>query len=95
MIKGIVKNVTDYGAFVDLGWSGWAFAHVTDISWSRIKHPEEKLTAGQEISVKILKYDPETGRVNLGMKQLEENPWESAFEKFAESSVSQGSCLCL
>jgi small subunit ribosomal protein S1 len=73
-VKGIVKNLTDYGAFVDLGGVD-GLLHITDMSWKRIKHPSEIVNVGDEISVKILKYDRERNRVSLGLKQLGEDPW--------------------
>lgn len=74
-IKGIVKNLTDYGAFVDLGGID-GLLHITDMSWKRIKHPSEVLNVGDEIDVKVLKYDAEKKRISLGMKQLGDDPWE-------------------
>lgn len=73
-IKGIVKNLTDYGAFIDLGGVD-GLLHITDISWKRVKHPSEILNVGDEIVVKILRFDRERNRVSLGMKQLGEDPW--------------------
>ena len=70
-VKGIVKNLTDYGAFVDLGGVD-GLLHITDMAWKRIKHPSEIVEVGQEISVKILKFDRERNRVSLGLKQLGE-----------------------
>ncbi|BBB28845.1 30S ribosomal protein S1 [Neptunomonas japonica] len=74
-LKGIVKNLTDYGAFIDLGGVD-GLLHITDIAWKRVKHPSEVLTVGDEINVKVLKYDPERTRVSLGIKQLMADPWE-------------------
>ena len=73
-VKGIVKNLTDYGAFVDLGGVD-GLLHITDMAWKRIKHPSEIVEVGQEIDVKILKFDRERNRVSLGLKQLGEDPW--------------------
>ncbi len=73
-IKGVVKNLTDYGAFVDLGGVD-GLLHITDMAWSRIKHPSEIVTVGQEITVKVLKFDRDRNRVSLGLKQLGEDPW--------------------
>ena len=81
IIEGIIKNVTDYGAFVDLGEVD-GLLHVTDISWKRINHPSEALTIGQKVKVQIIKFNQETQRISLGMKQLEEDPWEMAKDKF-------------
>ncbi len=74
VLDGIVKNITDYGAFVDLG-SVDGLLHVTDISWSRINHPSEVLQMGQKIKVMVIKFNEETKRISLGMKQLDQNPW--------------------
>ncbi|WP_028469739.1 30S ribosomal protein S1 [Neptunomonas japonica] len=74
-LTGIVKNLTDYGAFIDLGGVD-GLLHITDIAWKRVKHPSEVLTVGDEINVKVLKYDPERTRVSLGIKQLMADPWE-------------------
>lgn len=80
-MEGIVKNITDYGAFIDLG-SIDGLLHVTDISWSRINHPSEVLSIGQKIEVMIIKYNEDTKRISLGMKQLEDNPWKGIEEKY-------------
>jgi small subunit ribosomal protein S1 len=80
--KGIVKNLTDYGAFIDLGGID-GLLHITDISWKRIKHPSEMLNVGDEIDVKVLRYDQERKRVSLGMKQLAADPWTTAIENYA------------
>ncbi len=74
VVKGIVKNITDYGAFVDLGGID-GLLHITDLAWRRVKHPSEILTVGDEIEAKVLKFDQEKNRVSLGMKQLGEDPW--------------------
>lgn len=73
-VLGVVKNLTDYGAFIDLGGID-GLLHVTDMSWKRVKHPNELLKIGDEIKVKVIKFDKEKGRVSLGMKQLGEDPW--------------------
>ena len=73
-VKGVVKNLTDYGAFVDLGGVD-GLLHITDMSWKRIKHPSEMINVGDEIDVKVLKFDRERNRVSLGMKQMGEDPW--------------------
>ncbi len=73
-VKGLVKNITDYGAFVDLGGVD-GLLHITDMAWSRVRHPSEMLKVGDEINVKILKFDREKNRVSLGMKQLGDDPW--------------------
>ena len=85
-IKGIVKNLTDYGAFVDLGGVD-GLLHITDMSWKRIKHPSEIVNVGDEIDVKVLKYDRERNRVSLGLKQLGEDPWVSIKARYPENTV--------
>jgi small subunit ribosomal protein S1 len=89
VLKGTVKNITDYGAFVDLG-SVDGLLHVTDISWSRINHPSEMLNFGQEIDVMVIKYNEDTKRISLGMKQLDANPWESIKDEFPVGKVMKG-----
>jgi small subunit ribosomal protein S1 len=74
VVKGIVKNITDYGAFVDLGGID-GLLHITDLAWRRVKHPSEVLTVGEEVEAKILKFDQEKNRVSLGIKQLGDDPW--------------------
>tara|TARA_X000000368_G_scaffold31956_1_gene23681 strand:- start:7694 stop:9376 length:1683 start_codon:yes stop_codon:yes gene_type:complete len=81
VIKGTVKNLTDYGAFVDLGGID-GLLHITDISWSRINHPSEAIKIGQELDVKVIKYDKEDNKVSLGVKQLVEDPWIGIESKF-------------
>ena len=81
VVKGIVKNLTDYGAFVDLGGID-GLLHITDISWSRINHPSEAIKIGQELDVKVIKYDSEEKKVSLGIKQLIEDPWIGIEGKF-------------
>jgi len=81
VVTGTVKNVTDYGVFVDLGGLD-GLLHVTDISWGRVKHPAEVVQAGQQVQVKILKFDREKMRVSLGMKQLMPDPWETVPSRF-------------
>ena len=81
ILEGIIKNITDYGAFVDLGEVD-GLLHVTDISWKRISHPSEALSIGQKVKVQVIKFNPETQRISLGMKQLDEDPWEVAQSKY-------------
>lgn len=81
ILSGIVKNITDYGAFVDLGGID-GLLHVTDISYKRINHPSEALSVGQTVDVMVIRYNDDTGRVSLGMKQLESDPWEGAENKY-------------
>ncbi len=80
-LTGIVKNLTDYGAFIDLGGID-GLLHITDISWKRIRHPSEILKLGDEIKVKVLKYDREKGRVSLGLKQLVDDPWRDISRRY-------------
>jgi small subunit ribosomal protein S1 len=89
VIKGIVKNLTDYGAFVDLGGVD-GLLHITDMSWKRVKHPSEIVTVGQEIEVKVLKFDRERQRVSLGLKQLGADPWTDVAARFPVGSVIEG-----
>lgn len=84
-VKGIVKNLTDYGAFVDLGGVD-GLLHITDMSWKRIKHPSEIVNVGDEIDVKVLKYDRERNRVSLGLKQLGEDPWVAIKNRYPENT---------
>ncbi|MBC81375.1 MAG: 30S ribosomal protein S1 [Gammaproteobacteria bacterium] len=84
-VKGIVKNLTDYGAFVDLGGVD-GLLHITDMAWKRIKHPGEIVAVGDEISVKVLKFDRERNRVSLGLKQLGEDPWVAITQRYPEST---------
>ena len=81
VLPGVVKNITDYGAFVDLGGVD-GLLHVTDISWKRINHPTEALTIGQQVQVQVIRFNPETQRISLGMKQLEADPWEGVAAKY-------------
>jgi small subunit ribosomal protein S1 len=84
-LKGIVKNLTDYGAFVDLGGVD-GLLHITDMSWKRIKHPSEIVAVGEEIDVKVLKFDRERNRVSLGLKQLGEDPWVAITRRYPEGA---------
>jgi small subunit ribosomal protein S1 len=81
VLDGVVKNITDYGAFVDLGGVD-GLLHVTDISWKRINHPTESLSIGQQVKVQVIRFNPETQRISLGMKQLEADPWEGVASKY-------------
>ena len=81
VLQGVVKNITDYGAFVDLGGVD-GLLHVTDIAWKRINHPSEALTVGQTVDVQVIRFNQETQRISLGMKQLMSDPWEAASEKY-------------
>ena len=84
-VKGIVKNLTDYGAFVDLGGVD-GLLHITDMAWKRIKHPSEIVEVGDEIDVKVLKFDRERNRVSLGLKQLGEDPWVAITNRYPEGA---------
>ena len=84
-VKGVVKNLTDYGAFVDLGGVD-GLLHITDMAWKRIKHPSEVVEVGQEMDVKVLKFDRERNRVSLGLKQLGEDPWVEITNRYPEGS---------
>jgi small subunit ribosomal protein S1 len=84
-IKGIVKNLTDYGAFVDLGGID-GLLHITDMAWKRVKHPSEVVEIGDEISVKVLKFDREKQRVSLGLKQMGDDPWVNLSRRYPEST---------
>ena len=81
IIEGIVKNITDYGAFIDLGGVD-GLLHVTDIAWHRVNHPSEALTVGQAVKVQIIRFNAETQRISLGMKQLESDPWVGANQRY-------------
>ena len=89
VVQGIVKNITDYGAFIDLGGVD-GLLHVTDISWKRVNHPSEVLQIGQTIDVQIIKFNEDTQRISLGMKQLETDPWEGVVAKYPLKTVLKG-----
>jgi small subunit ribosomal protein S1 len=84
-VKGIVKNLTDYGAFVDLGGVD-GLLHITDMAWKRIRHPSEMVNVGDEVDVRILKFDREKNRVSLGMKQLGDDPWADIVRRYPEGA---------
>lgn len=88
-VKGIVKNLTDYGAFVDLGGVD-GLLHITDMAWKRIKHPGEIVNVGDEVNVKVLKFDRDRNRVSLGLKQLGEDPWVAITKRFPEGARATG-----
>jgi len=94
IVDGIVKNITEYGVFVDLGGVD-GLLHITDISWGRVKHPSELFSVGDKITVKILSFDIERERVSLGMKQLSEDPWLAASEKYPIGSRVNGKVVSL
>ena len=89
VVEGVVKNITDYGAFVDLGGID-GLLHVTDIAWRRVNHPTDVLSIGQTLKVQIIKINPETQRISLGMKQLEADPWEGVEAKYPVSMKVKG-----
>jgi small subunit ribosomal protein S1 len=89
VIDGVVKNITDYGAFVDLGGVD-GLLHVTDIAWRRVNHPSEVLSIGQTVKVQVVKVNPETQRISLGMKQLEADPWEGVAQKYPVNGKFRG-----
>ena len=88
-VKGIIKNLTDYGAFVDLGGVD-GLLHITDMAWKRVKHPSEVVEVGQELLVKVLKFDKDRSRVSLGLKQLGEDPWVSIAKRYPEGTKVTG-----
>jgi small subunit ribosomal protein S1 len=89
ILSGVVKNITDYGAFVDLGGVD-GLLHVTDIAWRRINHPSEALNIGQTVKVQVIRFNPETQRISLGMKQLEADPWEGVELKYPAAARFKG-----
>ncbi len=94
VVRGIVKNITDYGAFIDLGGMD-GLLHITDMSWGRVKHPSELVNVGDEIEVKVLKFDNEKERVSLGLKQLNADPWESVMAQFPTGKKLSGKIVSL
>ncbi len=94
IIRGVVKNLTEYGAFVDLGGID-GLLHITDMSWGRISHPSEKFRIGDEVDVIVLKFDRERERVSLGFKQLQDDPWEGAVAKYPPSTRVRGKVVSL
>lgn len=94
ILKGTVKNITEYGAFVDLGGID-GLLHITDMSWGRVNHPSEMVQVGDEIEVKVLKFNPETERVSLGLKQITEDPWIHAEEKYHVGDRVSGKVVSL
>lgn len=94
IVDGIVKNITDYGAFIDLGGMD-GLLHITDMSWGRVKHPSQIINIGDEIKVKVLKYDTERERVSLGLKQLQPDPWENVQSKYVLGQKLSGKVVSL
>jgi len=94
IVEGIVKNITDYGAFVDLGGID-GLLHITDMSYGRVSHPSQMLSVGDRVQVVVLKYNDQTERVSLGMKQLKEDPWITAAERFPKNMKVQGKVVMI
>jgi small subunit ribosomal protein S1 len=94
VLQGTIKNLTEYGAFVDLGGID-GLLHITDMSWGRVNHPSEVFSVGDEVTVKVLKYNPETERVSLGLKQTQEDPWNHAEEAYPVGKRVRGKVMSL
>jgi small subunit ribosomal protein S1 len=94
VVEGIVKNLTEYGAFIDLGGID-GLLHITDMSWGRVNHPSEMFQVGDHVRVKVLKFNADTERVSLGLKQISEDPWSTASEKFVPGTVVRGKVVSL
>ena len=94
IVKGTIKNITEYGAFVDLGGID-GLLHITDMSWGRVNHPEELFKVGDEVTVKVLKYNAETERVSLGLKQTQEDPWNLAEEAYPPGKKVRGKVMSI
>lgn len=94
IMRGIIKNITEYGAFVDLGGMD-GLLHVTDMSWGRVRHPSELFIIGDEVEVVILKFDPDNERISLGLKQKSADPWENVMDKYAIGSKVRGKVVSL
>jgi small subunit ribosomal protein S1 len=93
-VKGVIKNITEYGAFVDLGGID-GLLHITDMSWGRVQHPSEVFNVGDEVTVKVLKYNAETERVSLGLKQTMEDPWNYAEERYPQGKKVHGKVVSI
>jgi small subunit ribosomal protein S1 len=94
VVKGVIKNITEYGAFVDLGGID-GLLHITDMSWGRVNHPSEVFQVGDEVTVKVLKYNVETERVSLGLKQTQEDPWNHAEEAYPPGKKVRGKVMSI
>jgi small subunit ribosomal protein S1 len=94
VLEGVVKNITDYGAFIDLGGID-GLLHITDISWGRVNHPTEQLKISDKVQVKVLKFDREKERVSLGMKQIKPNPWDTAANNYTQGNRVKGKVVSL
>ena len=90
IVKGIVRNITDFGAFIDIGGGITGLLHITDMSWGRIGHPSEVVKVGDEMEIKVLDFDKTSVKVSLGLKQIKDNPWENIGEKYPESGTITG-----
>jgi small subunit ribosomal protein S1 len=94
LMEGVIKNITDYGAFVDLGGID-GLLHITDMSWGRINHPSERFKVGEQINVKVLKFDPNSERVSLGLKQITDDPWNQVEDKYPPTTRVKGRVVSL
>ena len=94
LVEGIVKNLTEYGAFIDLGGID-GLLHITDMSWGRVNHPSELFGVGDHVRVKVLKFNAETERVSLGLKQISDDPWSKVAEKYIPGTVVRGKVVSL
>jgi small subunit ribosomal protein S1 len=94
LVTGVIKNITEYGAFVDLGGID-GLLHITDMSWGRVNHPNELFQVGDEVTVKVLKYNPETERVSLGLKQTQDDPWHHAEEAYPAGKRVHGKVMSI
>ena len=90
VVKGIVRNITDFGAFIDIGGGITGLLHITDMSWGRVNHPSEVVKVNDDVNVKVLDFDKESVKVSLGLKQTTDNPWEEVDEKYPEGGVIKG-----
>ena len=94
VVKGVVKNLTDYGAFVDLGGID-GLLHITDMAWKRVRHPSEVVNVGDEIDVRVLRFDRERSRVSLGLKQLGDDPWVNISRRYPQGGMENGTFIGL
>jgi small subunit ribosomal protein S1 len=94
IVEGIVKNLTEYGAFIDLGGID-GLLHITDMSWGRVNHPSEMFQVGDQVRVKVLKFNSDTERVSLGLKQISDDPWKTAAERYTPGTVVKGKVVSL
>ncbi|MGW8195659.1 MAG: 30S ribosomal protein S1, partial [Desulforhopalus sp.] len=94
IIKGAITNITDYGLFIDMGGMD-GLCHITDLSWGRVSHPAKLYKVGEELEVKVLKYDRENDRVSLGVKQLRDDPWETVVERYPVNETTKGKVVSI